>query len=111
MFTIKHISPDGGETIIAANDVSYSPQIGDYLGSQLSGRSYSPATLWHSKTGGNLEPMTGGTAYVMNESGATVAKYDLNNGMPVGIVGSVGGINQGMGSNYGLTAAEAARAA
>lgn len=99
MFTIKHVSVSGGETLYSTDEVTYSPQQGSYVGSQLAGRVYSPATVWY-RDAKDLKPLTGGTAYVMNDNGATVSKYDL-------------GIDYGMPSDHSydlsnLTASEAA---
>jgi hypothetical protein len=109
MFTIKHVSAEGNETIYSTTEVSFTAEQGDYVGSQLPGRSYVPATVWY-LSGGELRPLTGGVAYVMNESGATVAKYALAPQMP-GIVGISGGV-AGVSHGAAMTAAEAhARAA
>jgi hypothetical protein len=77
MFTIKHSTPMGNESLIETDEVSYTPnekplphpdsRLGDTIG-----------VLWYkSKISDQLVPISDGMTYVMNDKGATVAKYDL----------------------------------
>lgn len=86
MFTIKHITPYGNEALHEALEVTYSPfhtpkpfqlspdappdhaKMGDLVAA-IFYRSTNPTA--------DLAELAGGTVYVMNETGATVAKYDL----------------------------------
>lgn len=70
MFTIKHIHFDGSEEIIEAESVRFTPGTGP---------SNIPPTLWIVALGTVGErPLTGGTIFVMNSAGKTVARYDLS---------------------------------
>lgn len=63
MLTTRHITAEG-ESTFGAERVEFTPQHGDQ-----------PATLLADRT-----HLAGGTVYVMNDRGATVAKYDLGPG-------------------------------
>jgi hypothetical protein len=73
MFTIKHIHLDGSEEIHEAKSVRFSPSNIERL-MTLAGdpNEPHPDTLWVDGS-----PLTGGTAFVMNEAGKTVSRYDL----------------------------------
>lgn len=67
MFTVKHTSPKWVDTVYSATRVRFDPAIGDL-----------PETVWLSGGDeGHIPPITDGVVYVMNDSGATVSKYDL----------------------------------
>jgi hypothetical protein len=73
MFTVKHISPSGGETIIEANgDVMFHPYDGANSVPPSEAHVYVPTA------DGEIQPLYEGTIYVMNRFGTTVAKYDLS---------------------------------
>lgn len=78
MLTVKHITPDGEEALYEAHEVRFNPNsIGE-----SKGRTPSRGTLLcHGSRGDEpyapVATIMAGTAYVMNSSGSTVAKYDL----------------------------------
>jgi hypothetical protein len=75
MLTIKHIHIGGDEDVISAFSTRYAPG-SQYVGGQ--GAPGTPATLWYRKAEFEPEqPLTGGTIFVMNAKGSTVARYDL----------------------------------
>ncbi len=75
MFTVRHYSPDGYETLYEATEVGFAPAhlrqqtqtepAGDFLWYQL------PTTK-------EIKSLERGMVYVMNETGATVSKYELS---------------------------------
>lgn len=89
MFTTKHIHIVGDETLLQVESVRYTPPV-DMTGCASSGQllqSSTPATVWVVEKGDCVEtPLTGGTIFVMNEAGKTVARYDLG-ASPVPIFG------------------------
>ncbi len=62
--TIKHVSLDGNDVLYETKEVSFTQG--------------PPRTVWIKHPDNRLEPLTGGHAYVMNDSGATVARYALD---------------------------------
>lgn len=79
MLTVKHIGLSGEEMLYTTPVVNYVPgtdksPIGD------------PATVWiEPDKSGARYPLTGGTVFVMNEAGRTVARYDIGASMvPLG---------------------------
>lgn len=69
--TVKHIEPSGHERLMQALSVSYQPG-GD---AGASAKVFAFNTAHHPTDGAPVFDC--GTVYVMNEAGATVAKYDL----------------------------------
>ena len=70
MMTIKHITISGEESIYPADSVRFTaanPSEFDHV----------PSTVWRYDSSGESHPHTGGTVFVMNEHGKTVARYDL----------------------------------
>ena len=67
MFTIKHVSPEGYESLYEAVEVNFKtepPGVGN--------------TVWYTCPGTReIRSIDNGWAYVTNETGATVAKYTL----------------------------------
>lgn len=98
MFSIKHITTLGNEAILSAEEVTYTSTCtaGDTEHEPFNGTVFYVPTEPKGADSTILQ-LHGGTVYVMNRFGATVAKYDLG-GWALPIAG-------------GLTAAEAARAA
>jgi hypothetical protein len=82
MLTVKHIRIGGDEDILAASGVRFTPSCGAY---DETSAQYIPATLWV-RDGADERPLTGGTIFVMNDSGKTVSRYDLG-ASPVPFVG------------------------
>jgi hypothetical protein len=81
MFTVKHISIDGSENLIAAKDVRYDPGISaSGTAPDQDGR---PTAVYLDGA-----PYGGGTFFVMNASGKTVARYDLG-ASPVPHIGGI----------------------
>lgn len=73
MFTIKHVHLDGSEHLAHVEDVRYEPATTGHISSDgRSGQSGTPETVW-----ADGKPYCGGTVYVMNASGKTVARYDM----------------------------------
>lgn len=84
MFLVKHISLSGHEDLYQTPTIRYAPRC-----------STDPATLWIQPVGvaqppalgiqigapSAHYPLTGGTVFVMNENGKTVARYDLGASM------------------------------
>lgn len=84
MFTIRHIHLAGDENIFSVNAMRFSPGT-ESVG--LQNQSGTPPTLWISDDDHTAEwPVTGGTVFVMNASGKTVARYDLG-ASPIPIIG------------------------
>lgn len=82
MFTLKHVSEDGNETIYQSEEVQHTN--GGMFGSTESVDP--PPTVWRtSPHTREITPLTGGTVYVMNDEGKTVAIYRLssNPALPV----------------------------
>lgn len=75
MFTVKHTSDDFCEAIYSATDVRYEPARDTPL-NQVSDPT--PQTVWLYGGDSGNRPITGGTIYVMNDAGSTVAKYLLS---------------------------------
>lgn len=77
MFTIKHCTPLGNESVIETPEVTFSPyeevRDVDPLTTPLTGSVYYIRT----GSGGEQIELRSGTIYVMNDAGSTVAKYDL----------------------------------
>ena len=75
MLTIRHIHLGGEEDIFAVASFRYAPGT-EKVGQQ--GQSATPQTIWvRDVAPGDERPLTGGTVFVMNENGKTVARYDL----------------------------------
>ena len=97
MFTIKHITPLGNEAILAAEEVTFMSN-----GScQDAGHDHEPfhGTVFYIPTAPKASDSTiiqlhGGTVYVMNRFGSTVAKYELGGWMTSG---DAAGVSKPMG--------------
>ena len=79
MLTIKHIGVDGDESVRQALEVRYSrraPYDRPAVNTNWAGAVYADLE------GNSMVTFEGGTVYVMNDAGATVAKYDLQPGNP-----------------------------
>ena len=70
MFSVKHIEPGHDEVLYLASGVRRT---------QCSGSNEPPAGVHLSLANGTKAYLEGGTVYVMNEAGSTVAKYELGN--------------------------------
>lgn len=70
MLSVKHISLSGEEHIYLAARIRYTPK--DHDADRVS----TPATVWVDDL-----PLTGGTVFVMNDAGKTVARYDIGASM------------------------------
>lgn len=76
MLTVKHIRHDGAETIDSAERVIfYAPEGMDSTPTPHVGGSITAVNR-----GGIEAEWFSGTVYVMNERGATIAKYDMGGG-------------------------------
>lgn len=73
MMSVKHIGADGREAVLPATSVRFTPAL-----SSQDGKTGAPATLWLKHGEADDQPITGGRAFVMNDTGATVARYDLS---------------------------------
>lgn len=104
MFTLKHIRLSGDEDLYTSATVRYSP------GDDVRAVPPSPPTVWiEEKPGAPGIPLTGGTVFVMNDAGKTVARYDIGASMvPHEPIGS-GGLgltgDASAGGRYGSTGA------
>lgn len=73
MFTVKHINPQGGESLYEATEVMYSPADNRQSVPPV------PETVWYQAPGTReIKSLNEGFVYVTNDTGATVAKYDLS---------------------------------
>ena len=72
MFTIMHERPDGTEELFTANHVQYVPCTEETLGAD------GVHLLGEGGPGIRIGKLTDGRVFVMNDKGATVARYDLN---------------------------------
>lgn len=80
MMTVKHITLSGEEFLYPTTSVNYTPGRDN-----LPPASSDPATLWIYDADDRAKPLTGGTCFVMNEHGKTVARYDIGASMvPMG---------------------------
>ena len=79
MLTVRHIHLNGGEEVMLVHSARFAPgRGGEGRSALVNGESATPDTLWVSYAAGQSEePLTGGTVFVMNDMGKTVARYDL----------------------------------
>lgn len=79
MLTVKHIAPDGKETVFPALEVTYDPF--HFTPTPVGQSGY----IWYeAPSGAGLNHrLEDGTVYVMNEAGATVARYVLSTAQPM----------------------------
>jgi hypothetical protein len=70
MFSIKHVHLDKSEEMHQSATARFTPSNRDV--SHAVAVSETPPTVWI-----DSGPLTGGTVFVMNECGKTVARYDL----------------------------------
>jgi archaellin len=85
MFTIKHCTPLGNESVIQTPEVTYSPH--PTPAPAEDGRTALTGTVFYIRpgAGGEQIELRTGTVYVMNDAGSTVAKYDLGGWGDVGM--------------------------
>lgn len=94
MFTVKHLSHTGGETLHEATGVSFMSGetiLAEYNRSVHTTGSKAPPpddVVWVTTPKGEIQSILGGWVYVMNDHGATVAKYNLLD--PVNSAGRIG---------------------
>jgi hypothetical protein len=79
MFTIRHMTPTGSEALHEAQSVSFTPIEPAPLGQPALTAQHQLGSLWLTPPDPNapLVELRDGQVYVMNETGSTVAKYDL----------------------------------
>lgn len=79
MFTLKHITPDGNEALHEAIGVLFIPIEAAGLGQPAYTAKHQLGSLWLTGPDPNapISEIRDGRVYVMNETGATVANYDL----------------------------------
>ena len=79
MLTVRHIHLNGGEDIMLVHSARFAPGCGgEGQRAQMSNEPSTPDTLWvRLAVEQTEEPLTGGTIFVMNDMGKTVARYDL----------------------------------
>lgn len=80
MMTIKHITPSGEEFVYPATHVNYVPAD---AAEHFPGNPAPCTSLWRYDADGRAHQVLGGTAFVMNEHGKTVARYDLSASGPL----------------------------
>lgn len=83
MFTIKHITLSGTEIIYSGEHIRFEPE-GLCVSTNPNSSSPAMVSFFHAK--GHQVEIGGGTVFVMNDAGKTVARYDLG-ASPVPIVG------------------------
>jgi len=79
MLTVKHIRLSGEEALYETPTARYTPGPDEQKAG--AGSTNDPATVWITKRDGFDFPLTGGTVFVMNEAGKTVARYDIGASM------------------------------
>ena len=80
MFTLKHISHEGGETLHEATGVSYMRAdtiAAQYAIDKTEAKPPLDDTVWVTNPAGSIYSIVGGWVYVMNDHGATVSQYHL----------------------------------
>lgn len=86
MFTVKHIRLCGEEDHYHSESARFAPGAPSWESQdEKTGCSETPPTVWLAGKTGQY-PLTGGTVFVMNESGKTISRYDLG-ASPVPIIG------------------------
>lgn len=78
MLTVKHIENSGSEYLVQARRVSFVPKYDASAGPKTEDN-LDGVVLWMSESGFAEDAIRfyTGICYVMNDAGATVAKYDL----------------------------------
>lgn len=74
MMTVKHITLSGAETLFQTKQARFTP-------AKQGESDVAPPTVWFEAENGAELPLTGGTVFVMNDSGKTVARYDIGASM------------------------------
>lgn len=84
MFTIKHVTPDGNESVIETYEVSYAPLDEPRIIPKPDDRQWASTGVvwWRSKVTSELVAIRDGDVYVMNEHGATVSRWHLGGWAP-----------------------------
>lgn len=81
MFTIKHRTPYGNEALYAATNLQFCPVEGAALNQPVGSARESLGVLYYRGVPDGplheLDSLNDGQVYVMNETGSTVAHYDL----------------------------------
>lgn len=70
MLTIKHITDTGEEFVYSTSHINFVP-------AEVKCATGQPNSLWRYDDTGRAFEITEGMVYVMNGSGATVARYDM----------------------------------
>jgi hypothetical protein len=78
MFAVKHIQLSGHEEIYLAAKVSFKPESG---GHNTAGITHVPPCVFLDFDPNRIMRIEGGTVFVMNDIGKTVARYDLGASM------------------------------
>ena len=73
MMTVKHITLSGEETVFQTTSARFTPV-------KQGHEDAAPPTVWF-EADGVERPLTGGTVFVMNDHGKTVARYDIGASM------------------------------
>ncbi len=86
MMTVKHITLSGEEFVYPTSHVNFVPA--SAVGQQGTNSEYKPKdAVWRYDADGRAFELSGGTVFVMNEHGKTVARYDIGASMvPIGDV-------------------------
>lgn len=85
MLTAKHISLNGSERVFEVASFRFEPGH-EMFGQQ--GQSGTPPTIWvRYEPSQDESPVTGGTVFLMNSGGKTVARYDLGASPVPNIIG------------------------
>lgn len=78
MFTLKHLTPSGNESLYEATEVFFTPDESAGLAQPSGTATHSLGTIGYQiSPGAAVSGLADGYVYVMNEAGSTVAKYDL----------------------------------
>lgn len=84
MFTLKHITPYGSESVHESAEVSYTPNaeiidipLVNNEGNTEAVWASSGTVWWRAEPSHELVPINNGSVYVMNDAGSTVSRYNL----------------------------------
>jgi hypothetical protein len=86
MLTVKHITPSGEEFVYGTAHVNFVPATAKpATASDTKADTNDSLWIYEPIEGSRARELIGGTAFVMNDNGSTVARYDLGASMmPVG---------------------------
>jgi hypothetical protein len=82
MLSVRHIQLSGHEDIYLTPRVSFQPEMDNpSQNNAVPTVSKTPTTIWIDCPGGATKALNGGTIFVMNDAGKTIARYDIGASM------------------------------